>query len=525
MWGSSPANLYILIDGKRFWIRENLRDALRRIRRTAQVVRLWTDAICIDQENQLERNAQVQRMGETYSGADETLIWLGNGSPNSTSLRDLCDMLKSVHVLSREQIAMGAPSIIEVFSQSWFSRLWVLQEAVLAKKATMILGSEECDLTLLHTLGTGIGRERITMSLARTDGIMALIEKMLLFSDMIVLRSTPNLDFQEMVATCQSRACQDPRDHVFGLVGMARLLGFEAQAVDYALDVREVYQTFMHNALIGSLNQLIAFETGVEDSNPLHLPSWVPDLSHKRLARRFITHHYLAGGAIELGGLSESSFSLSEGTMRLCGFQFDSVRARRICLMSSKTLQEFYQSDDGSITLKIHALAAEEIWYDDLADRSPYGNRQGQIEACWRTLIGNIYRHFHPNVNGVLAVELFASFGNGLYDMLMDRAEWPMDDESRLDRLVRFIQSEMASNRSVLLTRGGYYGLGPIGTLEEDIIVVIPGLSMPIVVRKQPNSDRYRLLGPAYVHGIMKGEYMEQILQTPERRPQTYIFE
>lgn len=39
---------------------------------------LWIDALCINQEDDGEKSAQVQWMGTIYEGATEVLIWLGN---------------------------------------------------------------------------------------------------------------------------------------------------------------------------------------------------------------------------------------------------------------------------------------------------------------------------------------------------------------------------------------------------------------------------------------------------------------
>ena len=44
----------------------------------------------------------------------------------------------------------------------------------------------------------------------------------------------------------------------------------------------------------------------------------------------------------------------------------------------------------------------------------------------------------------------------------------------------------------------------PITALAGDEIVIFSGSKVPIVVRAE--GDRYKLLGPCYVHSIMDGE-------------------
>ena len=64
-------------------------------------LRLWTDAICINQDSNSERDDQVQRMGETYAQADEVFVWLGNGHHNSSTLREISELSRLLPTLTR----------------------------------------------------------------------------------------------------------------------------------------------------------------------------------------------------------------------------------------------------------------------------------------------------------------------------------------------------------------------------------------------------------------------------------------
>jgi hypothetical protein len=50
---------------------------------------LWMDALCINQEDVIERNQQVYLMGSIYSQAREVLVWLGPEKDNSDLAMDL----------------------------------------------------------------------------------------------------------------------------------------------------------------------------------------------------------------------------------------------------------------------------------------------------------------------------------------------------------------------------------------------------------------------------------------------------
>jgi hypothetical protein len=48
-----------------------------------EALTIWIDAICINQDDNLERSAQVQIMGSIYQTAKRLRIWLGEHSPNT----------------------------------------------------------------------------------------------------------------------------------------------------------------------------------------------------------------------------------------------------------------------------------------------------------------------------------------------------------------------------------------------------------------------------------------------------------
>jgi hypothetical protein len=130
-------------------------------------VRLWIDAICINQRDPKEKIQQLTIMVDIYAKAEETLIWMGlNNAPlmegsnleklryiekllattiidltNSSDLKDdkarynaiLIETLKSDVIL-----VWGA--LIAIFTHTWWTRLWVHQELAVAKKAAVVVG-------------------------------------------------------------------------------------------------------------------------------------------------------------------------------------------------------------------------------------------------------------------------------------------------------------------------------------------------------------------------------------------------
>lgn len=58
-------------------IHQNLYDALLRFRKDNSHIRMWVDAICINQTDPVEKAHQVQQMRNIYESALHVSVWLG----------------------------------------------------------------------------------------------------------------------------------------------------------------------------------------------------------------------------------------------------------------------------------------------------------------------------------------------------------------------------------------------------------------------------------------------------------------
>ena len=66
--------------------------------------------------------------------------------------------------------------------------------------------------------------------------------------------------------------------------------------------------------------------------------------------------------------------------------------------------------------------------------------------------------------------------------------------------------------RSFFATKGGRIGVGPRGTRQGDSIVILPDGTVPFILRQmEENVNIHRLVGEAYVHGLMWGEMAEDL--------------
>ncbi len=80
-WGDDNPTEIIQLNGQSFHVRPNLWSCLYCLsleaNRQIMWTHIWVDAICIDQTNDQERNAQVRLMDTIYRNASSVSGWLG----------------------------------------------------------------------------------------------------------------------------------------------------------------------------------------------------------------------------------------------------------------------------------------------------------------------------------------------------------------------------------------------------------------------------------------------------------------
>ncbi|KAM7203093.1 Heterokaryon incompatibility protein (HET) domain containing protein [Rhypophila sp. PSN 637] len=114
--------------------------------RTTEPRQLWIDAICIDQINLGERHHQLSLMGRIFSYAASVLIFLGEADDDSDLAMDYIRDLHSpdTNWALDESTSKGQVynAVRRLFARPWFRRVWIIQEALMAREATVVCGQE-----------------------------------------------------------------------------------------------------------------------------------------------------------------------------------------------------------------------------------------------------------------------------------------------------------------------------------------------------------------------------------------------
>ncbi|KUJ09026.1 uncharacterized protein LY89DRAFT_598914, partial [Mollisia scopiformis] len=110
-WGDASLLKMIWINGVPLEITTNLFEALLHVRDTKRQLRIWADAICINQHDDEEKSFQVGMMGRIYATAHHTVIYVG---------------LEPTSALSRtfRQYYPSEREAQQIAQKPWFGRLW-----------------------------------------------------------------------------------------------------------------------------------------------------------------------------------------------------------------------------------------------------------------------------------------------------------------------------------------------------------------------------------------------------------------
>jgi len=331
---SPPSRHEILCNRKSFLVGSNLYDFLKRFNGSRRC--FWIDAICINQNDISERNAQVSIMVWIYSKAEGTFIWLGES--DNTSIRSLDLLVKFAEAKKRlgegrDKIlrrrwefddvgfytAMGMEpwsqedwkASLDSHTRSWFRRQWVIQEALANDQAVVFCGDQGMawphfmDLTQFmigqrwgweliplesrfHKAGSSLGiestyhfiglldRKNQGPTKPTTDILLGILSDYGTYSqrfDAFVLYTVYRIG---------GREATDPADHVYAPLSLASKFKTEEDSlpkVDYGLSVIQIYTDFSYHLMRVPRPMVLAFREDDTTRRFTELPSWVPDYS------------------------------------------------------------------------------------------------------------------------------------------------------------------------------------------------------------------------------------------------------
>ncbi|KAF2029160.1 HET-domain-containing protein [Setomelanomma holmii] len=270
-WGPPPPPTFaIVMDGSsRLEIRENLyyflieyckdvesqdskvRGGLRHTRSDPHQTfeeYIWIDQICIDQSSISERNFQVGLMSMIYEGSVSVIVWLG-GRNNDTMFDDTLrprgtldpvwddtdtdNFRKAVYALDHGRSLQ--PALRTILSHVYFSRVWIVQEVLLAQHVIAMVPGYKAR----HAFWQKLCLAYLMSPQRRSEGPLtgSLFRRRPPSPEDPRPRSEVRLE--EYLITFMRSECSNLRDKVYGLMGLVD----ESQrlTVEYGKSCTEVF--------------------------------------------------------------------------------------------------------------------------------------------------------------------------------------------------------------------------------------------------------------------------------------------
>ena len=276
-WGPAEPKHQIDIDDKVFFIRSNIKDCLERLGSSDEGFYrpVWIDAICIDQSNIAERNAQVKVMGSIYASAKLVIAWFGRQAPANGSLTETEWNLKdwqasteykalvnhseehsdsvnhSHHISTPPLLSLAEPygtvwsCLRSLCEQPYWLRLWIVQEVIKSPKLLLMWGDEQIPWDVLgaafHTIE--LNKLYIRTSEARFAPWDVIANstpyKVWLQRD----GPHPQRSLLELMDTYRDSDCSVPHDKAYALTGIST--DSDQLQVDYDKSLPDLYVDLM----------------------------------------------------------------------------------------------------------------------------------------------------------------------------------------------------------------------------------------------------------------------------------------
>jgi len=509
---------------------------------------MWIDALCINQGDSDEKAKQIRLMSDIYIQAQRGLIWLGEESRSDQ------DAIRSLHALNdfiswyRREISRGtlrgqgttvsfeipavqkkiaelkiSPQVWgclnQFFQRPWFSRVWIIQEAVFVANSEVptLVACGNLDLSWADVANVAAGIVDLGLFFLYGSGYLQKLGHLavcLMEELRQTPRDSPSRNILAMLNATRESKATDARDKVFALYG---LLGNEEAdssllLPDYTKDVTRVYTDVAIHILRRSrslgLLQSIPWTLPQYGGSGggFSLPSWVPDWSRRHAVPQLQSSMFHAGGRLR----QEFRIHDAEKILVIKGMALDCLEtlmdpdailqgdqdkpgcaeARQEPLLQMEQIlhhkRGWYKCCLSACWRLSHRSTTEEFPLPSIQDKYPTG--ESLQEAFWRTLICNM------NMQGRRAGPEYRNHWltvHQLYSRFEDVVSGNLELKQILDMMAfEEPMGTFAEGRRFCTTANGYMGWAPQQAQLGDLLCIFKGAEVPFPYQKSSFSTK-----------------------------------
>ncbi len=558
-WGNNTPLRTIFINGKQFEITTNLHDALSELRQEHKPVRLWIDAICINQKDDPEKSEQVIQMVDIYEAANSVFAWLGCAADDSdtgmkalgkigddaiqagmlelgrermlklwdpdpegllASVREPFENLSKTLDVNFPQLAIN-----RIEERSYWERTWIVQEFSVASNLVIACGKERlnfpqlCAAILFLAMHVSLVSKNSFIANLSSDPVrgpllrqfMQIAGRKTSTSKLVGARrryqkqtATYHSSLMELLALfADSLKATDPRDRIYGILGLAPDKNVLDIRVDYKKEVHEVYTEVAKALLAHNYTDILSW--GHSSKSLLDLPSWVPDFSvplrepygsYKTKAPPWKPlFNATLGSEVKI---STQSPLCKPNNIVISGFGVDTIKKLGTEEWTQPATDWYWPGVQTFLTeIKQFLEEAEKLPMPLMKDQKFWDEAFWRIPCADQEYHGYTRRRAEVTAEEGLCEVIARMYGNnsGYYDVKKK------DAFRKYDTAMQYLYGVRP-----FISDKGYVGLAPNHSLPGDKICLIFGAIVPYVLRAR--EEGFQLVGEAYVHGIMDGEAM-----------------
>ncbi|EXL65084.1 hypothetical protein FOPG_18678 [Fusarium oxysporum f. sp. conglutinans race 2 54008] len=519
VWGDTKDKHTILLDGTPFTVTRNLEIVLRRMRSRNLTQPLWVDAVCINQNDVVEKGHQIQNMRSIYQKAFAVFGWLGEADADTHLAMRLIEAIGSEEVgvdtaldasATRADIGDISPNekddldsdfwkaVVKLLKRPYWRRGWIVQELAVAQPANILLGCGTYWTPWLFLVTTASKRVRLLRQgqasaiLGDTGGGYETTASIVL-----AFHTKGHLSIGELLRHSRNHHTTEPHDRLYAFLGLMNDRDRSAFPPDYSKPISQLSAELVKHAIEveGNLDALHMYRTHMHQT-----PSWVPQITTPMSGEdswHLLDTEYCASG----GTQAVVGFSTDLGTITIRGFTVDTIAScegpfdsKEVLFTKLLCTQEFQDA----------ALSA-------MMSQGQPDTFEGMEEIIWRTLVAD-------RAWDLLSLE--SSSFRDMYRLISSRSQKLAEMDTAgvdINELMKYLAVDVLPyvmgteaallGRCFATTRGGRIATAPPATRNGDLLCVLYGGSVVHVLREE--EDHYILVGEAYVYDLMNGQAIQ----------------
>jgi len=529
VWGPPPSEqvpYYFETSYGTLIITASLNLALRKIYDRKQNVRVWADAVCINQQSSFEKALQIQLMGDIFHSSERVFAWIGAEEERSDRVMDTLARLSSPEFdASKEALFKDvADPMNKLLKRPWFKRAWVVQELVRGSNVFIVCGDSE--LRWERFLEAVDVHRQLLNSLSRKDSIRYFENSIgpvyaLGRTRKLLVEQRQKFTLLELLEFFSFTGATREEDKLFALRGLAYDTSGQAFDPIYGDDsevgIRKYAQAFVKE---GHALDLL-YRAGYQ-SKSYPFSSWIPKWTRGTFPRTISDWECDGIEPFYAGRRSPPEAALSSYNpiiLEIRGFKVDRI--------ASLTEIEVY--DESPVNFRINFMKAMFLYrkaIESLGGRYPTGETMEELQ--FRIPIGNAKRPRKWTEEADMKIFRFSAdekhkgrqgWQPSLVSNLLaideghDQRQYEMLPNDVKDQIYDYWEtaavfaSKIAGNQ-FCVTEKGYAGLVPKHSIVGDRICVFHGGKVPFVIGTRALGTE-SLKGECYIHGIMHGSALD----------------